>query len=1383
MGSSTVLGVARSSLVQTVTLASSPTFTTLLDFNNTEGETPEAGLIADTAGDLFGTTVYGGAHGAGTAFELANTGTGYASTSTTLVSFSNTSGYNPHGSLITDAAGDLFGTTFTGGVFGDGTVFEIANTGTGYASTPTVLASFNGTNASGPQGSLFIDAAGDLFGTSVGGGAVGYGAVFEIANSGTGYASAPITLASFNGTNGAYPYAGLIADAAGNLFGTTDGGGTNNEGTVFEIARISGGYASGPTTLVSFNAMDGAGPYDALIADAAGDLFGTTQGGGANAAGTVFEIVKTGGSYASTPATLVTFNGTNGAYPKSGLIADAAGNLFGTTQSGGANGYGTVFEIVNNVGSYAGTPITVFSFNGLDGAAPNGLIADAAGNLFGTASIDGTNAQGTVFELRNSGFQIATRMWSTDAAGNFDDPTRWTYGVVPSAPDDVAINFADDPRVLHNAGSDIVHSLTNTAGDFIMSGGTLATPLLQNRSLMDWSGGSIVLTGTTAAAGLVNAAGASLTIAGNGQRLSMTASGAPAMSNAGTIAVGGGNGVANIDVALVNTGQIVVNQGTLSLNGGGSSNGAGLAGGSGGVLQFGLTAGGNGSTFHITGGQYAVGNTTIGGGALDLSAASSAFFVNSLRVAGAGTVLLGAGNATAQNGFVQGPTSWAGAAGTPFLSGSGTLTVYGGGALNNGVESGAGLTRLIGTSQIGGSAGFDVDGGRTIEDDGWMTWSSGNIALGVGDAPAAVHSGTIATVAGATFYVTADGRIGSQGAGTSLFNNAGVTAVFAGAGETNIDAAINNSGYIQAQTGTVSLNGGGSSIGEHLYVAAGAVLQFGTIAGKSAGGTFRVSGGQYTAGDTDITGGTLDVSAASAAVFSNALEITAGRLQLGGQPDAVVQGSLVQTGGLLVGSSLLTVYGGASLLGGVQSGAATTRLYGTSVLGGGFALDGGRIIENDGWLNWSSGGIELGGGDPTAITHSGTITNVAGATVYVTSDGRIATQGAGTGTVNNAGVIAVFAGAGETDIDAVLNDAGGLQVQGGVLGLNGGGTVAAGGLYVAPNAILEFGTAAATGVGGSFTFDGGPYAASNTAVDAGVVDLSAVSGVSFGASLSISGSGTLLLGGVFSGAGSFTQTAGVLSGTGYFSVSGPAQLDGGLETGSGRTVLQSGGSIGGAVQFDGGRALENDGTLSWTGGTITLGGGDAATSNHTATLINTAGAVLDIDGNGTINSAGFAGAGTISNAGTILADGLGTTTVYANLFNDGVVDVTAGRLSLELGVGGTGTFLLDGAATTLAFVSGAGRSDTMQFLHSGGTLEVDSLGTSFGAQVSGFAAGDALDLTAIHSGTGTGFNFSSGTLTVSDGTHVASLDLAGSYSNASFVLGTDESGGTLVFHN
>ena len=382
--------------------------TTLVSFNSASGQFPDAGLIADAAGDLFGMTATGGAYGYGTVFELVNNGGG-GYTPVTLLSFSSTPGVTGSDSgVIADAAGDLFGTTPSGGAVGDGTVFELVNHGGGsYA--PVTLLSFNGANGASPVSGLIADAAGDLFGTTASGGANGDGTVFEIAKAGAGYASTPTTLFSFDGANGAGPVSGLIADAAGDLFGTTPSGGAYGYGTVFELVNNGGGVYT-PVTLLSFNGGDGefAGR---LIADAAGDLFGTTEEGGAGGTGTVFELVNHGGSV-YTPVTLLSFsyNGADGANPSGGgLIADAAGDLFGTTGEGGAYNApglprGTVFELVNNGGgSY--TPVTLVSFNGADGAGPvGGLIADAAGNLFGATAGGGAAGYGTVFEITNGGF-------------------------------------------------------------------------------------------------------------------------------------------------------------------------------------------------------------------------------------------------------------------------------------------------------------------------------------------------------------------------------------------------------------------------------------------------------------------------------------------------------------------------------------------------------------------------------------------------------------------------------------------------------------------------------------------------------------------------------------------------------------------------------------------------------------------------------------------------------------------------------------------------------------------------------------------------------------------------------------------------------------------
>ena len=295
---------------------------------------------------------------------------------TTLISFNGINGSDAIGGVVADAAGDLFGTTYRGGANSQGTVFELLKTSTGYASTPITLLSFNGANGANPISRLFIDATGNLFGTTYLGGAKGDGTVFEIAKTSTGYANGPTTLVSFNGTNGSTPETALIADATGNLFGTTSSGGKNGCGTVFEIAKTSTGYANAPTTLVNFNGTNGSIP-EGLITDAAGNLFGTTAYGGENGSGTVFEIAKTSTGYASAPTTLVGFNGTNGSAPDGGLIADAAGNFFGMTMGDGAHNQGTVFELSNSGAAVSIPGVTLINLGNLgkSGVIPYGTYA------------------------------------------------------------------------------------------------------------------------------------------------------------------------------------------------------------------------------------------------------------------------------------------------------------------------------------------------------------------------------------------------------------------------------------------------------------------------------------------------------------------------------------------------------------------------------------------------------------------------------------------------------------------------------------------------------------------------------------------------------------------------------------------------------------------------------------------------------------------------------------------------------------------------------------------------------------------------------------------------------------------------------------------------
>ena len=355
---------------------------TLGIFTGANGEYPRAGMIMDSGGNLYGTTDQGGASGDGTIFEVAKA----TSTITTLASFNGANGASPEGTLIMDTSGNLYGTTGGGGASGmnDGTVFELVK-GSG---TITTLASFNGANGVSPSAGLIMDSNGNLYGTTVEGGAYGTpygdGTVFEVVKG----SSTITTLASFNGSNGSDPHAGLVMDSGGNLYGTTYEGGADNDGSVFEVAKGSGTI----TTMASFNGTDGANPVAALIMDSSGNLYGTTY----RAEATVFELAKGSG----TITTLASFNIRTGGDPEAGLIMDSGGNLYGTTEQGGpsSNGYGTVFELAKG----SGTITTLASFNGANGGSPeSALIMDTSGNLYGTTASGGTNneGEGTVFEL------------------------------------------------------------------------------------------------------------------------------------------------------------------------------------------------------------------------------------------------------------------------------------------------------------------------------------------------------------------------------------------------------------------------------------------------------------------------------------------------------------------------------------------------------------------------------------------------------------------------------------------------------------------------------------------------------------------------------------------------------------------------------------------------------------------------------------------------------------------------------------------------------------------------------------------------------------------------------------------------------------------------
>jgi len=377
-------------------------------FNNNgkDSEQPSSSLIFDAAGNLYGTTSGGGVYRAGTAFELSLSSSGWHEEELHNFGLNSVDGVSPAGGLIFDAAGNLFGTTTDGGLHGYGTVFELTPLAGG-GSIEKVLHNFNNDGVDGiyPYGGVIFDGAGNLYGTASAGGVYGYGTVFELTPTGTGgWQENVLHDFGVNGSDGVTPFAGVIFDAAGNLYGTTFNGGAdggpNGGGTVFELTSAGGGSWT-ETVLRSFvvNGRGGSNP-GALIVDASGNLYGPAFYGGSTGAGAVFELTHTAVGWME--KLLHNFQYSDGAFPN-GLIFDAAGNLYGTTFSGGAYSfYGTVFEL-SPTASGGWTQKVLYSFNpnnsgGVSPAA--GVILDSSGNVYGTTSAGG-NGFGTAFELLN----------------------------------------------------------------------------------------------------------------------------------------------------------------------------------------------------------------------------------------------------------------------------------------------------------------------------------------------------------------------------------------------------------------------------------------------------------------------------------------------------------------------------------------------------------------------------------------------------------------------------------------------------------------------------------------------------------------------------------------------------------------------------------------------------------------------------------------------------------------------------------------------------------------------------------------------------------------------------------------------------------------------
>lgn len=360
-----------------------------------------------------------------------------AQTETVLHAFSGKDGVSPSLTVTFDSAGNIYGITAEGGSSNNGTVFELTLKN-GVWSEKTLI-SFNGGNGgSQPVGGLILDSSGNLYGTTKEGGTNGAGIVFELSKSGSGAWTEKILHNFGAGKDGKFPRATLVFDSAGNLYGTTEGGGAYGDGTVskggtaFKLAPGSKGWTE--TVIHSFgNGTDAANPRCNLVLDANGNVYGTAMNAGANGYGAAYEISPQahGGwkeklIYSFNPAN----NFSDGGRPEAGLIFDKSGNLYGTTVFGGERGGGIVYELSPaSGGAWSETVISSFEQPFFQPSnLYSGVVFDSAGNLYGATlrgAGTGTVFDGTVYKLTpsGSGTWINTTLYAFGA----------NHGAVPGA--------------------------------------------------------------------------------------------------------------------------------------------------------------------------------------------------------------------------------------------------------------------------------------------------------------------------------------------------------------------------------------------------------------------------------------------------------------------------------------------------------------------------------------------------------------------------------------------------------------------------------------------------------------------------------------------------------------------------------------------------------------------------------------------------------------------------------------------------------------------------------------------------------------------------------------------------------------------------------------
>lgn len=970
----------------TVFSESNGIITTLASFDSTDGSDPVSNLVLYN-GNLYGTTETGGANSDGTLFEVSDTG----GTITVLHDFGSSSsdGTFPVAGLVMDGSGNMFGTTETGGAFADGSIFEYSSSN-GYSQ----LASFSARNNGGysPDDTMILDGNGDLFGTTSSGGVYSNGTVFELAKN----SSTPTMLASFNNNastpTGMVPMGSLVRDSSGNLYGTASAGGANNDGTIFEE---SGGTI---TALAAFAGnSNGAKPEGGLYMDGSGNLYGTTFIGGNNSAGTVFELSQG----QSTISNLYSFAaGNDGGNPQSNLIADSSGNLYGTAKNNGGSSAGTIFEMVfpsATTDTWTGANHAVDT-NWSDGANWSNGTAPTTGQ---TAIFTNNSSVKSFTSTVDSGFTNSIAGLDIDSTwggtitvnsalsikGNLTLASGTYGGGAATTVTGKTNQWTGGSIELGSGGFTNTGTLTvNTSGgNLVMTGNGTFT----NKGTFDEAGTNTLDLENSAV--LTNASGATFNLTNDG---SVSQSSGGTLNNAGTLEKTAGTGTSTISSSFVNSNAITVKTGTLSLaTAGGTSTGGTFNVSTGATLDLtggntvayeGTYTGTGTGTVALKSGTLQVGSTGATfnmasklfqwtGGTLDVTNGS---FTNTgtINYAGTASVTLNGGNSLINKKTINQTST-----GTLALTNGATLNNYKGSTYNIESNGGIGLssggtlinagnlektkgtgTTTIATNSLSNTGTVQVTTGTldisasvtqlpstTLTAGTWKATGSSTVSstldLTAASGITIIGSAAHVTVSGlkATFTNLGSGLntidkggsltlLNSQSLSTtgSLTNNGSLT--LGSACNLTVNGTLKSTGSLTATAGsgtatvttTTFSNTGSVTVSNGTLNISGTVTQVSN--GKLTAGKWIVNGGAHTTSTLDLTSaGTLSELSSPVSVTLNGLNTTFTNLSglatidqgatfslLGGQAFTTA-GALTDNGSLTIGpNSILTVSGG-----------------------------------------------------------------------------------------------------------------------------------------------------------------------------------------------------------------------------------------------------------------------------------------------------------------------------------------------------------------------------------------------------------------------------------------------------------------------------------------